>query len=132
MFQRLLTWTIIAALWRRYGKLLSILPLVLVSIFLISFLHDDYVKYVDVSKNNAYLHWSFLVKWLLIFIVLGAYWFYVRSILNKSGEKQNSVSEKNSEELKSSGQRQNDPFKNIRSKETLRSKADVIIEKGKK
>jgi hypothetical protein len=134
MLQRLLTWTLLAAIWKRYGRALRMLPLLIGLVVLITMMHGDYVEYVSVSDNKRFLHWSFLIKWLLIVLVVFLYWRYVLNVI-----KGNSVSLKNDHSSQSSLGKNNgpanknengvDPFENIRSKKTLKSKAEVIIEK---
>ncbi len=134
MFQRLLTWTVFVALWRRYGKLLRIFPVIVVLVFLISMLHGDYVQYVQVSDDASFLPWSFLIKWLLILLVLGAYWRFAVSVIQgdkASGKRKvkNDNANLNSGNIGQKGNTEQDPFRNIREKKELRTKAEVVLKK---
>ena len=139
MLQRILTWTLIAALWRRYGKILRILPIVIAILVVITMLHDDYVQYVKVSEDAKFLQWSFLVKWLLILLVVGVYWQFAKTMLNRDQQKEikkepkNRSTKRNENSADTSNlsgvDSENDPFSNIRQKKALRSKAEVVLEK---
>ncbi len=75
-----------------YGRLflwlkprLSSIFFFLIIIFLIFYIHGEYLKYVAVKENseNNYIGLSFVIKNILIFIVAIAY-FYFYSVLGKT------------------------------------------------
>jgi len=136
MLQRLFTWTIIAAIWKRYGRALKLLPVILVGVFIISLVHDDYVRYAEVSNDRSLLHWSFLIKWFLILAVVVWYWQFAKSVISskKNRAKNNSTFKNESMFGKKSDvdvevDSAPDPFAEIRNKKRLRSKADIVIER---
>jgi len=132
MLQRIFTWTILAAIWKRYGRVLKVLPLLLAGIFIISFIHTDYVRYVEVSENQALLHWSFVIKWGLILAVVAWYWYFVRTSLSTKKHKLNdSVMAKSDAKnnRQASDEQKSDPFSEIRTKTKLRTRAEIMLEK---
>tara|TARA_B100000686_G_C16494336_1_gene813762 strand:- start:371 stop:730 length:360 start_codon:yes stop_codon:yes gene_type:complete len=75
-----------------YGRLflwlkprLSSIFFFLIIIFLIFYIHNEYLKYIAVKENseNNYIGLSFVIKNILIFIVAIAY-FYFYSVLGKT------------------------------------------------
>ena len=135
MLQRLVIWTMLVTIWRRYGKALRLLPLVIVLLFLISMLHSDYVQYVRVSEDRKYLPWSFIIKWLLIISVIAVYWRFVLLVIRGGPKDPLSLKKREGKKAYQNDSdldaQRNDPFKNIREKKQLRSKADLLIQKKK-
>lgn len=120
MFKPVLKYTFIAFIWKRYkGAILSAL-LLLLFIFLVIVIHNDYVRYSEATGQQSRLALSFLLKWSMIIGALFAYLFYIKVLLRvkpKAKPPKSSVSSS-----------ADDAFSDIRSKDKLRSKADTIIE----
>lgn len=51
-------------LWRQYKFLIASLVLLIVAIFIVGQVHDDYIAYAQTSAQAAQVGWSFVVKWL--------------------------------------------------------------------
>lgn len=81
MINQLLKWSVILTIWKKYGSAIKVLPLLLLVVLLVYALHGDYVEYAEVSNEKQYLALSFLIKWLAIFVVIGAYWMYIKKVL---------------------------------------------------
>jgi len=142
-------------LWRRYKFLLVSLILLIVFVFLVGQVHQDYLAYAQ-STGGVAVGWSFAVKWLVwilgivVFLALN-HW------ANQRKQKQNDAQDKNSAlqriikwknksqektgEAKLSDKapdkspnkgEQKGPFAALREKEKLRTYADIIIEKKSK
>ncbi|WP_371195542.1 hypothetical protein [Glaciecola sp. SC05] len=136
-------------LWRKYKFLLVSLIALIAFVFLVGQIHQDYLSYAQ-STANASVGLSFAVKWLVwavaIFVFLGAnHW------VNKRKQKQSDLEEKNSalqriinwknrNKLNSTeapakqpseerSKASEDPFAELRTKDKLRTYADLIIEK---
>ncbi len=133
MLNKLLKWTLLAAIWRRYGAALSVLPIALVFIVLIFAIHSDYSEYAQISDNKHMLGWSLLAKWLLVVAVILAYWFHVRRLVAKSKAGSFSKSPRSKVDVEKNGEAvpADDPFANIRQKKRLRSQADIVISEKK-
>lgn len=81
MINALIKWGLIASLWRRYGRILKGLFVVIVLLFAIGEIHDDVVRYAQVSHDEAILPVSYVAKWGLIAVTLFIYWSYIRRVL---------------------------------------------------
>jgi hypothetical protein len=59
-------------LWRQYKFLIASLVLLIIVIFVVGQVHDDYIAFAQTSAQVAQVGWSFVVKWLawLVAIIL--------------------------------------------------------------
>lgn len=146
MWNNLLKITLVSYIWKRYRRTLIALPLLLLYFWFVNLVHHDIIAYATLNDDTAWLGWSFLLKWL--FILLGVTFFVFvhisakpvdEDLLNPSFKKslKESLKEKfrtekitESEAFISSDVE--DIFERIRNKKSLRSKADVVLEKNKK
>lgn len=146
-------------LWRKYKFLLVSLILLIVFVFVAGQIHSDYLAYAQTTEGVS-VGWSFAVKWLA-WIVAIVIFFAANHWVNERKQKQDSAQDKNSalqrilswrakakpsksndkpaslqqqkEGLKAEHQAsQKDPFAQLRTKDKLRSYADLIIEKKEK
>lgn len=157
MFAQMMKWGVLLAIWRRYKHAILILPVVVIAVFVVVSIHNDYIAYVGVSKDDQRLADSFLIKWGCILVILCAYGGYIYRLLNKSEDRgdlkgagaklkfsrffRSSVRDNRDvpNEARPSSARfevpeessTSDPFEKIRQKKKLRNKAEVIIEKKK-
>jgi len=163
---KLINLVLTAALWRNYKfMILSVLALI-VSVFVIGLIHDDYVQWAQyqLAKDTASIPlsvgWSFIIKYLvyLLAICLCFYankWVNHKKTLEKAvtgddnsvlkkilasakGETSSSISPSSTENEKSKANVKNikpdaslDVFANIRAKQSLRTQADILIQKKK-
>ncbi|WP_096085662.1 hypothetical protein [Agaribacterium haliotis] len=149
MFNKLLKWSVLIAIWRRYGGIIKTVPLVLIVLVLIWTMHSDFLAYVNVSDERSYVLQSFLLKWGLILAVVYFYWRYCQRLLQPSDpktaarskyrnndQKQHSsnssaaANQAQSDESASAvdaGADKNDPFASIRAKPKLDRKADKVL-----
>lgn len=136
MFNQLLKWTLVISIWRKYKKHIGITIILILALFLTSLVHQDFVNYSLVSNNNS-LGLSYLVKWLVYVALVSVYWFSVGKI-NRNASKDSDLHKKmkaskqrtaKSAPAESKGEDTPDPFASIRGKKTLRSKADIALEK---
>ncbi|MFT6389506.1 MAG: hypothetical protein ACJAUP_002899 [Cellvibrionaceae bacterium] len=134
MWHNLIKITLVSCVWRRYKRTIIALPLLLLYFWLVNLVHHDIIAYATLNNDTDWLAWSFLFKWL--FILLGvAVFALVHAGAKIEGERQleNSLKEK----LKKSEQEQPNTvspeldgmFDRIRNKKSLRSKADIVLEK---
>lgn len=142
------------AIWRKFGAAIKVIPFVLIAIVLVYSVHGDYLQYAEVSESKDHLALSFLVKWAAIALVIAIYWLYVKKVLqpekksslrykmtrhvsrNRSAENDEKKRETFTSPEPESGTSESDieapdPFKSLRQKKHLRSRAELIIEKGK-
>lgn len=133
-------------LWRQYKFLIGSLVVLIVSMIIVSQIHTDYIAYVKTSGESANIGMSFIVKWLS-WIGLIISFLYANHIANKRKEKikaqqpskslkqilsfksKTDPSAKKTDAVKLTRESGDDPFEHLRTKEKLRSYADLIIDK---
>lgn len=152
MMKQLFRLTFVAFVWKRYKQVIVSTLVLLLFLWITEKVHQDFVNYSQLNADTAYLGLSFVIKWLVFFLGSVVYlginvWFRSNnttpsegdSLLNKmqstaphtpspsSNNQQDASATSTSESANAS-----DPFDAIRHKETLRSKADVVLQKPPK
>lgn len=156
MFQQVVRWTFIITIWKKYkGQLLTILGY-LGSLAFVSFVHQDYLDYIQASgEGNRLIGVSFGLKWLAYLSLTGLFYVVFHRISKKTvsdhqnlgflskfrttkgtsspskGRSDQNNNEKSS--VKDDGEsasaiNQADPFANIRAKKTLRTEAELLLD----
>lgn len=142
-------------LWRRYKFMIVSLIILIACIFIVGQIHDDYLAYAQTSGEAVSVGASFIVKWL-IWIVGFALFIFANHLANRRKEKQAVNDTANKSLLGILGQKfakvktggdevsvkpkakpkaletsdsKVDPFDALRSKDKLRSYADLLIDK---
>lgn len=146
-------------LWRQYKFLIVSLVLLIVVIFIVGQVHNDYIDYANTSNENANVGLSFIIKWLAWVGAVVAF-FVSNHLVNKKkerekaqapsstlqkilafkankksalkGEKESLNKQTNDNTSTSDQNSQQDPFAQIREKQKLRSMGDFLIEKHDK
>ncbi len=126
MLNQLLKITLWASLWLwlkpRWRGLLALVSFVVV----VHIAHSEYLGFVELSGERAFLAWSYVVKWVaLIFAVLLYLGFSLRSPA-QSGTAQVRTKGRLSGD-KNTGE--DDGFDFLRGKAELRSEADLVIDR---
>jgi len=140
MWNNLLKITLVSYLWKRYKRTIIALPLLLLYFWFVNLVHHDIIAYATLNNDTDWLGWSFLVKWL--FILLGiAVFAFIHATAKTVGESRltDSLQHSLKDKLKGSKSEENEPlspqaedvFDRIRTKKSLRSKADVVLAKRK-
>ncbi|GBL05852.1 hypothetical protein [Glaciecola sp. KUL10] len=134
-------------LWRRYKFLLVSLVITVISMVIVGQIHQDYLSYNALLEEPKHVGLSFALKWLIwigsVILFLGVnHWYNQKKQAEKEldsggtntalkkllGRLQVTSTDEKSEQPQKKGQPK-DPFEALRSKDKLRSYADVIIEK---
>ena len=136
VWNNLLKLSVLSYLWRRYKKTIILLPLLLLFFWIVGLAHDDYLAYAELQDNKQWIGVSFIVKWLALLV--GVAIFVAAHLRDKAPREApanididivDKVPSAEKEELFS--QELNDSFSRIREKDTLNSKADVILKSKK-
>lgn len=163
---KLINLVLTAALWRNYKfMILSVLALI-VSVFVIGLIHDDYVQWAQyqLSQDNVSLPlsvgWSFIIKYLVYLLAICICFYANKWVNNKKAlekavkgddnsvlkkilasakaKSSSSISPSPTEDKDSKANVKNikpdaslDAFANIRAKQSLRTQADILIQKKK-
>jgi len=133
IFRQVFRIAFITLIWKQYKAWIVSSLLLLLSLYLISAIHADFLLHWELQSDNSKTGMSFLYKWLAYVgcIVLYCLYHFLRpkkkvdqQKLNK--EKQTALND----ELKNLSNEE-DPFRTIRTRDKLRSRSDFILEKEK-
>ena len=132
MFKSVAKLAVTSYLWRRYQGQLKPLAIFLGGFLLISLLHGEYLSYVEASGNNNFVGFSFFIKWVLVGLMAV---FYILAPIRAVQQDDKpppvpdlAVPPKRKTPADIPG---DDPFDALRSKKTLRSRADIVVEEHK-
>ncbi len=134
MFKQLFRLTVITYVWKRYKAIIVSTVILFVFFWLVGQLHQDYLSYGDLNKDTQHFGLSFVIKWAafitgFIIYVLFNSWQGKRARRTKDLPQDVVSTAKLTSDAPDEGVKANDPFHDIRQKDKLRSKADMIIEK---
>lgn len=130
MLRPLVKITLVHLLWRNYKPVLLATLFAVIGFVVVSLIHSDYVQYAQDIPGDKDLGLSFIIKWTCYFAIIVAW----LAVCFHSGKQK-----KQAETIKISAQKapiyehpEDDPFNIIRHKDTLKSRADLVLEKHKK
>ena len=122
MFNQLLKVGLFVTLGLWFKNRLRGLAYLVMVLLLTWLLHSEYLAYVERSGNTDFLEWSFLLKWLIVFTSIAAYFLFVERKLGKSQQ---------ALERRPSGTQAvipvGDGFDFLRQKKELHSDADMLL-----
>jgi len=134
MFSQLLKILAASFIWKKYKSTILPAACLFLYLWLVGIIHEDYLSYREIDGGAGGLGLSFIIKWFAWIMGIAIFFFYdnfernkVKNPSRKSEKKQSTASEnlsKNPNEKPKT-----DPFAAIRDKKTLRSKADIAIDK---
>jgi len=136
VWNNLLKLSVFSYLWRQYKKTIILLPLLLVFFWVVTIAHADYLAYIELQGDKQWIGASFIVKWLVL--ALGVVVFvmlHLRGNMSKNvvtnidTELVNQTTNAEKEALFT--QEINDSFDRIRKKDSLSSKADLLLKSKK-
>lgn len=120
----------LAMIWRRYRRLFIAIGLLLVSYFLVSLLHQDYLAYARNSGNATFLGLSYVVKWVILLVITLVFYFLI--VARKTPKVEAPTKEQKTPGSPAAQPDKPDPFEAIRHKKKLRGHADQYLEDGKR
>lgn len=120
----------LAMIWRRYRRLFIAVGLLIISYFLVSLLHNDFLDYVKNSGNDNFLGASYVVKWLVLLVVTLVFYFLIGA--RKEAKPDNVHKPPTPASRPTTQTDKPDPFDAIRHKKKLRGRADQYLEDGKR
>jgi hypothetical protein len=130
MFNQLLKITIFTTIWfwlkPRWRGFLALTVFVL----LVNVLHREYLDYVEISDNQGFLVWSYILKWGALFTGLVTY-LICSSVGIKTVPQKRSQKPQIESTSESSIQGEDDGFNFLRDKTHLQSQADKLIDRDK-
>lgn len=134
MFKQLFRLTVVTYVWKRYKAIIVSTVILFVFFWLVGQLHQDYLSYGNLNKDTQHIGLSFVIKWVAFIVGFIIYVFFnswhAKRASQSSNLPQDSVSTAPlAGDTSNLGVKDNDPFDEIRKKDKLRSKADMVIEK---
>ena len=130
MFNQLLKITVFTTIWfwlkPRWRGFLALAVFVL----LVNVLHREYLGYVEISDNQGFLVWSYILKWGTLLTGLVTY-LICSSVGIKTVPKKRSQKAQIESTSESSIQGVDDGFNFLRDKIHLQSQADKLIDRDK-
>ena len=143
MIKNIFRITLATYIWKRYSVVIISTAVLFVYFWLVGKIHSDYVSYIELNDESKYLGLSFLLKWFaflvgfLVYLLVNSARFSLKNEIDNSKESVSNTVQANAnndaldvQEKKANNQQ--DPFAQIREKPTLRSRADIVIEKKAK
>ena len=123
MFKQVFRLTFVTFIWKHYKRLIVSTILLFAYLWFVGYAHSEYLNYAS-QQESLSVGQSFFIKWLALLIGVGLYLlfhFLAPSRKRQKKDKQSTVNEPVPGEP--------DPFDEIRKKEKLRSRADMMIDK---
>jgi len=134
MFKFLAKSAIASLIWSKYHKIIVSTILLFILYFIISFIHDDYLEYAELSEETTNVALSYILKWGALITATAIYYFtniYKFKAPETAAETSSAKPEKAKKSKHKEKAKQQDPFAEIRNKEKLNSKADIALRKSK-
>lgn len=140
MFQQMVRLTLAATIWRKYRNYIVGILALIAFWLLLNFIHKDYLAYaqLDIEANQSFIAYSYVLKWAMIIVSSGVFIRYVKKPLTSDQNNSLQRTMEKSKKSKSVGQTNSDseslsddPFANIRTKKSLRSEADFVLDQNK-
>lgn len=131
MLNNLLKMTALTLIWKKYRAGIVAVAVLIGYCWLVGVIHQDYLSYRALAGSDDTLGLSFVLKWLAWLAGFTVYLYYDNSPANKrpehpTAQRADSISPATTDNVQRD---EADPFAAIRNKKTLRSKADVVIDK---
>ncbi|WP_049723205.1 hypothetical protein [Gilvimarinus polysaccharolyticus] len=136
MFRFLAKSALATVVWKRYRRPIGSTLALFISYFFIAMVHSDYVAWATTTAEHGHLWASFVVKWLaLIGVSILYYWFNTRPLAQTNNTTESAAKKSKSRRKPASANPDippgPDPFATIRTKDKLRSRADVAMDQNK-
>jgi hypothetical protein len=130
MLNQILKFTVLTSIWLWLKPRWRALLAFVVSLVIINILHGEYVKYVEISGNQDFLVWSYILKWSAMLICILAYLLVSAwSISSKKPLPAKAANEPSRLAARVEGQ--DDGFDFIRRKKKLNSQTEKLLEASK-
>lgn len=131
MFKQIFRLAFVTVIWKQYKGIIVSTLILFTYLWLVGSVHADYMSYAEIQSNDALVGRSFLYKWaaLIIGVIIYIIYNFVRGSSSKDEEK-SATQKKTPSKLIISGELDaDDPFAEIRNKEKLRTRAEILVDK---
>jgi len=126
MFKQVFRLTFVTFIWKQYKRIIVSTALLFAYLWFVGFAHSEYLDFAtrEEIKNVGN---SFFVKWLAL--IFGVAVYFIFHFLAPSRNKQKNDKSKDKIKVTPLAEGEPDPFDQIRNKEKLRTRAEIIIDK---
>lgn len=143
MFKQIFRVTFITLVWKQYKHVIVSTLILFAYLWLVGSVHADYLSYAEMQEDESLAGVSFVLKWAAfitgVVIYVGFHWLRGRKQGNKDEVKTGPVFSRKSQKIDSFGNSSSkngqveeiDPFAEIRTKEKLRTRAEIMMDKNK-
>ncbi|MFT4630551.1 MAG: hypothetical protein ACI9WC_001906 [Arenicella sp.] len=141
MFKQIFRITFVTLIWKQYKRAIASTLLLFAFLWLVGNVHQDYLVYAAEQNDEGLVGRSFLYKWLALVsgVLLYLSYHWLRSTSSKSVKeiqpKNGYFTKNNSSNGKANslpdGDQGDDPFAELRNKNKLRSRAEILVDKQK-
>lgn len=126
MFKQVFRLTFVTFIWKHYKRLIVSTVLLFAYLWFVGYAHAEYLQYANQDQSIS-VGQSFFIKWAALILGVGVYLLF--HFLAPS-RKQKKESDKPIE-VHEPKPGEPDPFDAIREKDSLRSRAEIVLEKDK-
>lgn len=123
MFKQVFRLTFVTFIWKQYKRYIVSIALLFAYFWFVGFAHTEYLEFAA-TQENTNVGTSFFIKWFALLIGVSAFFLFHYLAPSRKELKQ---------KVKVSPPKQGepDPFEQIRNKEKLRTRAEIIIDEQK-
>lgn len=129
IFKQAFRFAFVALIWKQYKQVIVSTLLLFFFLFLVGNIHSDFLEHAKIQKTGISTASSFIYKWLAYAAGVLIYFAY-HYFRGSNKRKQKSIKEKLADPVPEAGD-DDDPFAEIRTRKTLRGRADFLMEDKK-
>lgn len=135
MFSPLIRLGLLASFWLKYKSNIIKTLFAVLALAIVHYVYQDVVELFSLNQQQNYLMYALIAKWLVILLIIGIYVFSLKSTASnnqplnvKKSDKTTAKSATPSNQT-NQGSESVDPFEQLRHKDKLRSRSDLMLEK---
>ena len=128
MFKQVFRLTFVTFIWKQYKRVIVSTALLFAFLWFVGFAHSEYLDYAT-REGVENVGSSFFIKWIALILGVAIYFLFHYLTPSRKDLKNN----KNKESIKVMplADGEPDPFDQIRNKEKLRTRAEIVIDENK-
>ena len=131
MFKQIFRLAFVTVIWKQYKGIIVSTLVLFIYLWLVGSVHADYMSYAEAQSDEALVGRSFLYKWaaLISGVVIYIAYNFFRGSRPETKNKTTSQSKTNAKLIIAGENNSDDPFAEIRQKEKLRTRAEILVDK---
>ena len=134
MFKQIFRLAFVTVIWKQYKGIIVSTLVLFTYLWLVGSVHADYMSYAETQGDDALVGRSFLYKWAALIAGVVSYIVYnfFRGSRSEPNNKATSQTKANAKLIIVGELNDDDPFAKIRTKEKLRTRAEMLVDKKSK